>query len=58
MKEGAQAAINEVLCKIVCHNICCLISAMFEFKDVNLEHLFPARPVRPNFQVIDGGKST
>ena len=21
---------NEVLCKILCHNICCLISAMFE----------------------------
>ena len=21
---------NEVLCKILCHNICCLISAMYE----------------------------
>lgn len=21
---------NEILCKILCHNICCLISAMFE----------------------------
>ena len=24
------AAKNEVLCKILCHNICCLISAMYE----------------------------
>jgi transposase len=24
------AAKNEVLCKVVCHNICCLISAMYE----------------------------
>jgi hypothetical protein len=28
---------NEVLCKILCHNICCLISAMFE---LNLEPIF------------------
>lgn len=25
-----QAQINEALCKILCHNICCLIEAMFE----------------------------
>ena len=24
------AACNEVLCKVLCHNICCLISAMYE----------------------------
>src|SRR4029079_12685282 len=24
------AMINEVLCKILCHNICCLIQSMFE----------------------------
>jgi hypothetical protein len=24
------AAKNEVLCKVLCHNICCLISAMYE----------------------------
>jgi hypothetical protein len=24
------AQINEVLCKVLCHNICCLISAMYE----------------------------
>src|SRR5204862_5907950 len=28
---------NEVLCKIICHNICCLISAMFE---LNLDPIF------------------
>lgn len=25
------AQINEVLCKVLCHNICCLIQSMFEF---------------------------
>jgi transposase len=24
------AAKNEVLCKVLCHNLCCLISAMYE----------------------------
>jgi len=24
------AARNEVLCKVVCHNICCLISAIYD----------------------------
>ena len=24
------AMINEMLCKILCHNICCLIQAMYE----------------------------
>ena len=24
------AQINEALCKILCHNICCLIQSMFE----------------------------
>jgi transposase len=23
--------INEVLCKILCHNVCCLIQSMYEF---------------------------
>jgi len=34
------AALNEVLCKIVCHNICCLISAMFH-QGFGLEDLLP-----------------
>src|SRR5262249_6004979 len=25
------AQINEALCKVLCHNICCLIQSMFEF---------------------------
>jgi len=29
--KGAVAQTNEVLCKILCHNICCVIQAMFEF---------------------------
>jgi hypothetical protein len=28
--KGDTAMKNEVLCKIVCHNICCLISAWYE----------------------------
>jgi transposase len=27
-----RAQINEALCKILCHNICCLIEAMFELR--------------------------
>ena len=40
------AAKNEVLCKVLCHNICCLISAMYE---LNLEPVL-AGPVahKPN----------
>lgn len=29
--KGDTAQINEALCKILCHNICCLIRSMFEF---------------------------
>jgi transposase len=29
--KGETAQINEALCKILCHNICCLIQSMFEF---------------------------
>jgi len=25
-----RAQINEALCKVLCHNICCLIQAMYE----------------------------
>jgi hypothetical protein len=25
------AQINEALCEVLCHNICCLIQSMFEF---------------------------
>ncbi len=29
--KGDTAQINEALCKILCHNLCCLIQSMFEF---------------------------
>ena len=35
--KGDMAAKNEVLCKILCHNICCLIQAMYE---LNVEPTF------------------
>jgi hypothetical protein len=28
--KGELAMMNEVLAKLVCHNLCCLISAMYE----------------------------
>jgi hypothetical protein len=28
--KSYEGQVNEVLCKVVCHNICCLISAMHE----------------------------
>jgi transposase len=34
-----RAQINEALCKVLCHNICCLISAMHE---LNLKPKFYA----------------
>ena len=34
-----RAQINEVLCKVLCHNICCLIQSMFE---LNLKPKFYA----------------
>jgi transposase len=33
------AAKNEVLCKILCHNLCCLISALYE---LGIQPVFPA----------------
>jgi transposase len=35
------AAKNEVLCKILCHNICCLISAMYE---LGIEPILTGKP--------------
>lgn len=34
-----RAQINEALCKVLCHNICCLIQSMFE---LNLKPKFYA----------------
>ncbi len=28
--EDARRAVNEVLCKVLCHNLCCLIQSMYE----------------------------
>jgi transposase len=52
--KSETAALNEVLCKVVCHNICCLTSAMFEL-DLNLDELLVPKRRVPNFQVIQGG---
>lgn len=48
------AALNEVLCKVVCHNICVLINAMFEL-GLDLDDLLAPKVRKPNLQVIQGG---
>lgn len=30
--KGETAQINGALCKVLCHNLCCLIQSMFEFR--------------------------
>ena len=48
------AQVNEALCKILCHNICCLIQSIFEF---NIEPTFwttePEKTICPKSQVLD-----
>ncbi len=48
------AMLNEVLCKIVCHNICVLIAALFEL-GLDLNDLLAPTTRRPNLQMIQGG---
>jgi hypothetical protein len=48
------AMLNEVICKFVCHNICVIISAMFEL-GLDLDSLLAPKVRKPNFQVIPGG---
>jgi transposase len=52
--KSETAALNEVLCKVVCHNIVCLTSAMFEL-NLDLDDLLTPKRRVPNFQVIQGG---
>lgn len=52
--KSETAMLNEALCKIVCHNICVLISAMFEL-GLDLDDFLAPRSRKPNFQVIQGG---
>jgi hypothetical protein len=49
--------LNEVLCKIICHNICCIHHAAFELGLV-ADELRPTRSRGWNPQVIDGGRGT
>jgi hypothetical protein len=28
--KSYEGQVNEVLCKVICHNLCCLISAVYE----------------------------
>ena len=36
--KGSDAMVNEVLCKIICHNICCLIQESHEL-GISLDEL-------------------
>jgi hypothetical protein len=51
--KSETAMLNEVLCKIVCHNICVLISAMFEL-GLDLDDFLTPKVRRPNLQLIQG----
>ena len=31
-EQDGRAKINEALCKVLCHNICCLIQTMYELE--------------------------
>jgi transposase len=46
--------INEVLCKIILHNIWCVIEAMYTL-GIDPSELEPTRPPKPRLQVIQGG---
>ncbi len=37
MTKNHLANVNEILCKVLCHNLCCLISAYYE---LNVETSF------------------
>jgi hypothetical protein len=52
--KSERGMLNEVLCKIVCHNICCINHATFAL-GLDVDHLHPTRPRVPNLQVIEGG---
>lgn len=52
--KSETAALNEVLCKVICHNICCLNKAMFEL-NLNLDELLVPKRRVPNFVVHQGG---
>jgi hypothetical protein len=54
--KSETAMLNEVLCKIVCHNICVLIMAMFE-RGLDLDELLVPKVRKPSFRVYDGGLS-
>lgn len=45
------AARNEVLCKVLCHNICCLISAIYE---LGIQPVFPALNCTTEQQLHNG----
>ena len=54
--KSEAAMLNEVLCKIVCHNICVLIMAMFE-RGLDLDELLVPKVRRPTLRVYEGGLS-
>ena len=50
--KSETAALNEVLCKVVCHNICCLIAASFKFEGLNLESLYSSPAAAPGIGAV------
>jgi len=54
--KSETAMLNEVLCKIICHNICVLIMSMFE-RGLDLDQLLAPKMRKPTFRVYEGGLS-
>lgn len=47
----ATAQVNEVLCKVLCHNLTCIIHAVAEF-GIDVDFLKPAPTARPNLTLV------
>jgi hypothetical protein len=53
--KSERAMLNEVLCKIICHNILCIVKATFEL-GLEANELRRTKPTGWNPRVIEGGR--
>ena len=45
------AQVNEVLSKVLCHNLACIVHAIAKF-DIDVDFLKPAPTARPNLTLV------
>ena len=53
--KSETAMLNEVLCKIVCHNICVLINSIFEL-GLDLDWLLKPNLPKPTLRLVHTGR--